>query len=213
MQQTFLQTDIQEMEQRYRSTFINSISGFKNCVLIGTQNTDGSGNLALFNTCIHVGADPAALGILFRPREKSDTYANIKRNGYFSVNHVHKDFYRQAHQSSARYEPGESEFDAVGLGMAFLPGYRQVPVVRESRIRLILRLAEEHTVSLNNTLFMVGLIEAADIHSLLLNEDGYIDAAAAESVCVNGLDAYHMPARLSRMTYARRHETSRPFPF
>lgn len=213
MQQTFLKTDIQQMEQRYRATFMNSISGFKNCVLAGTLNADGSGNLALFNTCIHVGADPACIGILFRPREKSDTYTNIKRSGYFSINHVHKDFYRQAHQSSARYGPGESEFDATGLSMDFLPGFGQAPLVRESRIRLVLRFAEEHTIALNDTLFMVGTVEAADVHALLLNEDGYIDAAAAESVCVNGLDAYHLPGRLSRMTYARPHEASAAFPF
>ncbi|MFN6039875.1 MAG: flavin oxidoreductase, partial [Bacteroidota bacterium] len=59
--------DILSFEQRYRATFINSIGGFKSVALIGTKNSSGQTNLAIFNSLVHIGANPPLLGFIVRP--------------------------------------------------------------------------------------------------------------------------------------------------
>ena len=51
---TFSTNDIENMEQRYRTTFINSMSGFKSLNLVGTINEQEKINLAIFNSIFHV---------------------------------------------------------------------------------------------------------------------------------------------------------------
>ena len=46
------------MEDRKRIALINSLSGFKSLNLIGTINNQGQTNLAIFNSVVHIGANP-----------------------------------------------------------------------------------------------------------------------------------------------------------
>jgi flavin reductase (DIM6/NTAB) family NADH-FMN oxidoreductase RutF len=108
--------NILDFEKLYRATLINSISGFKSANLIGTISSRGNTNLAIFNSVIHFGSNPSALGFLMRPVSvERHTYENIIDTGSFTINHINKEIYRQAHQTSARYEKELSEFDACGL--------------------------------------------------------------------------------------------------
>ena len=76
--------DVLKFEKLYRAAFINSITGFKSASLIGTISSKGNTNLAIFNSVIHVGANPPALGFLMRPVSvERHTYNNIKETGYF----------------------------------------------------------------------------------------------------------------------------------
>jgi len=105
-------TEIQNLDQRYRATLINSLAGFKTAVLIGTQSKEGHTNLGLFNSLIHLGANPALYGLLFRPEsELRDTLHNILETGCYTLNYVSVDQYQKAHQTSARYDVKISEFD------------------------------------------------------------------------------------------------------
>ena len=97
--------NILKFEKFYRAAFINSITGFKSATLIGTISKKGNANLAIFNSVIHVGANPPALGFLMRPISvERHTYNNIKETGCFTVNHINREIFKQAHQTSARYE-------------------------------------------------------------------------------------------------------------
>ena len=58
----FSSTDISQMEQRFRASFINSLGGFKSVVLVGTANESGETNLAIFNSLFHIGANPPLCG-------------------------------------------------------------------------------------------------------------------------------------------------------
>ncbi len=58
---------IDQMERRYRANFINSVTGCKQVHLLGTVNEGGQANLAVVNSVFHVGANPALLGVVFRP--------------------------------------------------------------------------------------------------------------------------------------------------
>ena len=113
---TITKENILELEKQYRANFVNSISGFKSASLIGTISNKGNTNLAIFNSVIHIGANPPALAFLMRPVSvERHTYENIKETGFFTINHINKEIYKRAHQTSARYEKEISEFDESEL--------------------------------------------------------------------------------------------------
>jgi flavin reductase (DIM6/NTAB) family NADH-FMN oxidoreductase RutF len=73
--------DLESMEQRFRTNFINSISGFKSVALIGTTDSKSQTNLAIFSSIIHIGANPPLLGFVVRPDSvERHTLENIFRN-------------------------------------------------------------------------------------------------------------------------------------
>jgi flavin reductase (DIM6/NTAB) family NADH-FMN oxidoreductase RutF len=133
-----------EMEQRYRTQFINSIHGFKPANLVGTQNSKGETNLAIFSSVLHLGANPALVGMIARPySEKSRRHSleNIMETGCYTLNQVHEGMYRQAHHSSARYDASVSEFAATGLKEGYVDGFG-APYVEESKLKMGLELRE-----------------------------------------------------------------------
>ena len=54
----FSVADISAMEKQYRTNLINSAPGVKGVFLIGTKDSAGRMNLAIFNSEFHVGANP-----------------------------------------------------------------------------------------------------------------------------------------------------------
>lgn len=54
----FTKQQINELEQRFRTNLINSLSGFKSANLIGTQDKLGNTNLAIVSSVFHLGAHP-----------------------------------------------------------------------------------------------------------------------------------------------------------
>jgi len=69
MTREFLNEDLENLEKMFRATFMNSLGGFKSVVLLGTCNSQGQENLAIFNSLFHIGANPALCGIIVRPSE------------------------------------------------------------------------------------------------------------------------------------------------
>ena len=55
---------IDSLEVRYRATLINSLTGVRPAVLVGTRSGSGNNNLAIFNSLVHIGADPPLNGLL-----------------------------------------------------------------------------------------------------------------------------------------------------
>ena len=75
--------DIQQIEHRKRTALINSLSGFKSLNLIGTASQEHETNLAVFNSVIHLGADPALMGFISRPHSvERHTIENINRQNF-----------------------------------------------------------------------------------------------------------------------------------
>ncbi|MEY4292398.1 MAG: hypothetical protein RIQ61_775, partial [Bacteroidota bacterium] len=80
---------IEQLEQRYRTTFINSLAGFRQAVLVGTKSAEGHSNLAIFNSLIHLGAHPALFGLINRPDSvQRDTLQNIISTKSYTLNYV-----------------------------------------------------------------------------------------------------------------------------
>jgi flavin reductase (DIM6/NTAB) family NADH-FMN oxidoreductase RutF len=132
----FTNQQIAETEERKRTALVNSLSGFKSLNLIGTANKDGQTNLAVFNSVMHIGANPPLMGFISRPDSvERHTLENIQQTGYYTINHVNKEIFEKAHQTSARYKREQSEFDASGLTAEYRNNF-SAPFVKESNIQM-----------------------------------------------------------------------------
>jgi flavin reductase (DIM6/NTAB) family NADH-FMN oxidoreductase RutF len=199
----FEKSDILSLERRYRGNLINCVSGFKSANLIGTRSAAGEENLAIFSSVVHLGSDPALLAFIQRPLldATSHTYAHIKEVGSYTINHVPQAHIESAHQTSAKYATGISEFEACG----FTPLYHAdfpAPAVTESPVRIGMQFVEEIFIKYNGTRMMIGEIAWLAIDASLILPDGSLSLEAS-SVAVSGLDTYFEASRLGQFPYAK----------
>lgn len=197
------QEDIVNLETRYRANFINSLGGFKSLVLLGTKSLQGNENLATFSSFFHLGANPALCGIVVRPNvETQNTLGNIVSVKQYTINHVLPDFFKQAHQCSAKYEAGISEFKEVGLNPLYIEGIT-APFVKESMIKFACELIQKIDVVLNGTYIIIGKIIKVIVPDEFVHPDGFIDIEKAKTITCSGLDSYHATSQLGRLSYAK----------
>jgi flavin reductase (DIM6/NTAB) family NADH-FMN oxidoreductase RutF len=195
--------DIAALETRFRARFINSLSGFKSANLVGTQDAKGITNLSMISSAFHIGADPALMGMIIRPDGvPRDTLDNIKQTGVYTINQVSAQIYKQAHQTSARYDVNVSEFEQVGLTAEYINDVA-APFVAQSRLKFSLQVREIIPLAINNTILVIGEISHVLFVEQALKADGYLDIESLETVAVSGLDGYHTTKRLSRLSYAK----------
>jgi len=195
--------DIEVQEKRFRTNFINSLTGFKSLALVGTQNAAGKTNLAPFSQIFHVGAHPPLLGMLVRPDvSQRHTLENIRETGFWTLNHVREAFFKEAHQCAARYPEEQSEFESTGL-TPLLQEHFPAPFVAEAHIRLGLKLREEQKLEINGTHLLIGEIQEVVLPKNCLLDDGFVDIELAGTLTVSGLDSYHRTTRLKRLSYAK----------
>lgn len=195
--------ELVNMSNSYRTKLINSLSGFKSANLIGTCNKAGQTNLAMFSSVVHLGASPALIGFITRPHTVTrDTLENIKQTKQYTINQVNKNILRASHQTSARYDAQQSEFEHTGLTPYYLDGIK-APFVKESRLKYALTLQEIVPITANNTQLVIGKITDIICDPVAIKKDGYIDIEALEAIGISGLDSYHVSERLSRLSYAK----------
>ncbi|TAF64426.1 MAG: flavin oxidoreductase [Cytophagales bacterium] len=202
MEKHLIAEDITQMQDRYRRNFVNALTGFKSLNLVGTiHTTTHQTNLAVFSQVFHIGANPALIGILFRPDSvPRHTLENYENTGYCTLNHVQASFYKQAHQTSARYD--YSEFEAVGL-TPFFSEHCKAPYVAESSLKIGLQWQERLDIRLNGTVLVIGSVVEVFLPENCLLEDGFIDIEKAGSITCSGLDSYHNTQIIGRLPYAK----------
>ena len=194
---------IQEFEKEYRRGLINSIVGYKALHLLGTANNAGTTNLCVISSAFHLGANPPLLGIVIRPERKhNDTLTNIRETGQYTLNNVLPAWYKQAHQTSASYPSGVSEFEACGFDPLYVDGFA-APFVAQSTIRIGLELREVIDMKINGTTILIGEIVQIVVEDDLILADGTVDHTKAETMTVAGLDSYFLPQARSRLAYAK----------
>ncbi|MBK9228283.1 MAG: flavin reductase [Ignavibacteria bacterium] len=195
--------EIEQLEQHYRRAFINSLAGFRQVVLVGTKSVDGNTNLAIFNSLIHLGADPALFGLMSRPDTvQRDTLQNILDTKEYTLNYIQAAQYKKAHQTSARYGKGISEFDKVG----FIPLYHSgchAPFVEDAVVKIAMKFEDSIPISLNGTVLIVGSIMQVDINDGMVGGDGFVNLSASEVLISQGLDAYFVSKEVGRLPYAK----------
>lgn len=200
---TYNESDWEVRSDRFWSIFFNTLSGPRSVFMIGTEDTNGVGNIGLFNSVAHIGANPPLLGFILRPTTvERHTYENIKNNGTYTLNHSSTDLVDQTHQSSAKYARDVDEFDELGFSKEYIDGFN-APFIQSARIKLGLTFEEEHLIKANDTRLVIGRVRHVIIDEALVGDDGFVDTAEAETLLVSGLDAYHRHALIERKPYAR----------
>ena len=195
--------EIMQWEKTFRLKFMNSISGYKGVHLIGTKNNENQTNLAIFNSLVHIGSSPPLIGFIMRPLTvERNTYDNIIETGYFTINHVHRSFLKQAHFTSANFDKGVSEFDQCHLTPDYSDSFF-APYVEESTIKLGLKLKEDKQIESNGTRLIIGEVQEVHLEEEYVEEDGQIDLEKAKNVCVTGLNQYSTVAKFQKIPYAR----------
>lgn len=195
--------ELNSYDRFYRGNLINSLSGFKSASLIGTKSEAGISNLAIFSNIVHLGADPALIGFVNRPREAAPhTLKNIEATGFYTINHIHTDWIEQAHQTSAKYAEDVSEFDACGFGEEYINNFF-APFVKASVIKYGMKLIEVVSIKHNNTFFVIGEVVMVEVPKEVITEDGFIEIEKANSCCSLGIDGYYKAEKIVRLPYAK----------
>ncbi|GGH01138.1 flavin reductase family protein [Mucilaginibacter phyllosphaerae] len=199
----FNSEDISAMEKFYRINVINSLAGYKALHLAGTANRQGVSNLCLVSSVFHLGANPPLIGMVMRPqRAHNDTLRNIQSTGHYTLNNVLPEWYMQAHQTSASYAAGESEFDLCGFERSYTDGFN-APFVAQSTIRIGLELQQAIDIEINGTTIVIGKIVYILADEDLIAPDGFVDPVKAQTMTVAGLDSYYLPQPVGRLAYAK----------
>lgn len=204
--------DFEEYELRYRTTFINSLSGYRQAFLIGTRSGDGFSNLAIFNSLVHIGASPALYGFVCRPDTiRRDTLNNILETGQYTINYIKSSDYKKAHQTSAKYDREISEFTACGFSEEYVPEFH-APFVKEAPVKIAMQLQQKTDIQLNGTILIIGSVERIEMDDTLLHEDGFVNLTSADVLACSGLDAYYEPKMKGRLAYAKANQETKNIP-
>jgi len=203
MTKAFTFDEIMRLPSRYRANLINKVSGFKPANLIGTKSKSGQTNLAVFNSVLHIGANPPYLGFILRPTTvERHTYENIKETGVYSINQITTAIHKQAHQTSAKYDRDISEFEAVGL-TEFYQNDFHAPFVTESHIKIGLSFQEEQLIKCNDTRLVIGKIEYLILPEVAILEDGDVALEELDTAAIAGLYNYYKPEHLGKYGYVK----------
>lgn len=190
---------IHQLEKEFRIQFINSLPGFKSACLIGTKNKEGTENLGIFSTVIHLGSYPSLLGFIHRPLgTHSHTYRNIKSSGYYTINHVMTDIIDQAHFASGKFDEIDSEFIKCSLNPQYIERF-SAPFVEECNVKIGLKLVEEIHIKTNGTILMVGEVEHVLVEDYLVSDHGEINLVASKTSSIGGVASYHKSEFIKRI--------------
>lgn len=194
---------ITDLERIYRLNLINSITGIKPGNLIGTKSKDGIENVAIFSSVVHLGSNPALIGFFFRPQIETmgDTYQNILDTGEYTINHISIGKIENAHFTSAKFRAEESEFEKCGFTQEYLANFR-APFVKESSMKLAMKLQDMMPIKANNTILAIGSAEHLFVPDNALADNGFIDLGKSESVGVSGVNSYYKLEKIADYPYA-----------
>ncbi|NAS32538.1 flavin oxidoreductase [Flavobacteriaceae bacterium R38] len=202
----YTQQDISGLNRITKLKIINAVTGIKPANLIGTIAKDGTTNLAIFSSVVHLGSNPPLLGFIARPstKEAGHTLQNIKENNVYTINHIHPEFTKQAHYTSAKFDRDISEFDRCRLSEEYIESCK-APFVKESRFKMAMRFKEMISIPLNGTTLVIGEL----IHLILPDtaiHDGEMDLEKSNSVGISGLNSYYELKKIAQYPYARVNE-------
>lgn len=199
--------DIEAMNRVERLKIINGISGIKPGNLVGTISEKFGSNLAIISSVVHLGSNPPLLGFIMRPTGdvSRNTILNIRENGCFTINHIHQDFIDNAHYTSVKFDHGVSEFEMCRLTEQFIDDF-PAPFVKESRLKIGLKLIEEIPIKANGTIMVVGEIEILEIDENCIDKNGYIRLDLLEDIGIGGLNDYYKLIKIKSLPYARINE-------
>jgi len=187
-----------------RLNMVNSITGIKPANLIGTIDEIGKTNLAIFSSVVHLGSNPAIIGMILRPNTevRRHTFENIETTKFYTINHVNKNFVEQAHYTSAKFSKEQSEFKYCNFTEEYLQDFK-APFVKESNIKIGLKFEEAIPIKMNGTILVIGSIQKIILPDEFVNADGQVNLQKAESAGISGLNCYYEFLKIAELPYAR----------
>jgi len=196
--------EIDGLDRVYRLNIINSISGIKPANLIGTKSKSGQSNVAIFSSVFHLGSNPPLLGMISRPvgEVPRHTIENILETGVYTINHVRVDDVQKAHYTSAKLDRDQSEFEVCQFTEEYIDGF-DAPFVKESNIKIGMRLKEQIPIPINDTILFIGEVEHIIAPDNVVDEKGYFNLADAETAGISGLNRYYSLKYKNEFPYAR----------
>jgi flavin reductase (DIM6/NTAB) family NADH-FMN oxidoreductase RutF len=199
--------DLEATESIKRLNIVNSVTGIKPANLVGTIGANGIPNLAIFSSVVHLGSNPALLGFIVRPTDevRRHTYENVRETGYYTINNVHNDFVQRAHYTSAKFEESESEFEQCQLSEEYIGDF-PAPFVKESELKMGMKLVQQLPIEVNGTIMMIGSIEHLIVADRAVDEHGHMDLSAIDDSGISGLNSYYSLTKVDQYPYARPHE-------
>lgn len=199
--------DFEAMDKIRRLNIINSMTGIKPANLIGSRSGEGVSNLAIFSSVVHLGSNPPLIGMILRPQGevRRHTAENIAQTGFYTINHVHQNFTREAHYTSAKWENGISEFDQCGFTEEFIEGF-DAPFVKESNVKAGLQLEEMIPIKANGTTLVIGKILHLIASDNAFDQNGHLNLEATGSTGISGLNSYYRLTHQAVYPYARTDE-------
>jgi flavin reductase (DIM6/NTAB) family NADH-FMN oxidoreductase RutF len=199
--------DINRLNKRSRANLINSVSGIKSANLIGSIDTEERTNLSIVSSVVHLGSHPPLIGYIQRPRGvERHTYENILATKQYTLNAIHSEIIRPAHQTSARYAREQSEFEQTGFTEEWLNGF-SAPFVKEAYVKMGMQLIEIIPIPCNDTELVIGEIQNLYFPSNIYKPDGHLAIYEANTVGISGLDTYLKTEKITRLSYANPIET------
>jgi flavin reductase (DIM6/NTAB) family NADH-FMN oxidoreductase RutF len=197
---------IAQMGRVARLKLINAVSGVKPANLISTIDSQGRTNSAIISSVVHLGSNPPLLGFISRPQtaEVGHTYQNIRETGYYTISHIHPEFIKNAHYTSAKFPKDVSEFKRCNLTEEYVNDFK-APFVKESTFKMGLRFREAVDIKLNGTIMIIGEIEQLIIPDSCV-ETGEVDLEAINSVGISGLNSYYRLQKIVSYPYVRLNE-------
>ena len=198
--------DIESLDRITKLKIINSVTGVKSANLIGTINKESQTNLAIFSSLVHLGSSPALLGFITRPQttEVGHTLNNIFENKVYTINHIHSEFIKKAHYTSAKFDVNISEFEQCSLTEEYTNDFK-APFVKESNFKMGMRFVEAIDIKHNGTKLIIGEIESLIFPDSAI-VDGDIDLTATNSIGISGLNSYYSLKKIGKYPYVRLNE-------
>ncbi|REE04851.1 flavin reductase family protein [Citricoccus nitrophenolicus] len=116
---------------------------------VGTVDAHGTANLAPHSFFTMVSEEPPI--VMFSSTSRKDTLTNVESTGEFTISLVSRPQFEVANQTSARYAPEVSEFEAAGIeaepsAVVVPPRVAGSPAVMECTVERIIEVGGNHMV-------------------------------------------------------------------
>ena len=200
----YSEEDIEDLDKVFRINLINSCSGYKSANLIGTKSNEGTTNVAVFSSIVHLASNPPLLGFFLRPTEifPRNTYSNIKENGLYTINSIYREIIDDSHHTSAKYDKSISDFHVTNLEEEYIDEIYP-PFVKKSPIKIEMKFIEEIKIKANKCKLIIGKIVSLHIEKKMLEKDGFLSLNKGEIPTISGCDAYSIPEDYDRKKYQK----------
>jgi flavin reductase (DIM6/NTAB) family NADH-FMN oxidoreductase RutF len=153
---------------------------------------------------VHLGSNPALIGFILRPNDDvvRTTWRNIEDSGLYTINHVHQQLTEWTHYTSAKFSEVISELEQCGQTEQYIADFN-APFVKESDIKLRLKLKAKLPIELNGTVPVIGEVEHLLVPEHALDDVWQCDLASLDGMGVSGLTGYYSLIKVVHFPYAR----------